>query len=668
MTEELRRASDADIERAVLDADPMTLRGLLYQLTADPEIAATELGEMPTMYTPIKALVDPDAVDLVRAAAVRFLRRHRDAGAPAIGPGPSQRLRASLELAVGEPLPDDGVEFCIEELALDRLPRRHELTHRPPTDDAFSVVVIGAGIGGISAAIHLQECGISFTVIEKNSGAGGCWHDNRYPGCRVDVPSRAYSHTFGLGYPWKHWFAPQEENNEYLQWCVDTFAVRDRIRFDTEVTAATWDEPTGRWVIDITGADGRSSSITANAVISAVGFLSRPKFPEIEGMETFEGPAFHTAWWDQDVEIAGTHFGVIGTGCSGMQLVPELERRGASVTVFQRSASWLLDVPIYRDELPEGVRWLDRNMPYFRNFEKFRAVWMVGDHAAASWYMKDENWDDPDSVSQITHTARQVGLEYLERKLGDRPDLLEACTPTSPVLASRPVVDNGWLDAIRGPHVELVTDPVERIVPEGIVTASGRTVEVDALVYATGFQASKYLWPMEVTGRDGTLDDLWAKDGARAYLGITMPGFPNLFCIYGPNTNSNQGTLPTMSAELQTRYAVQCIEALFRTGSASLEVTRDAYEQYNHDLDERLTETIYADPRLQTYYVNEHGRTASQSGWSTLEYWAMTRRPDLAHYCLAGTLDGTVAAPLGSSLADTSDRAEPVGEPALTRD
>jgi 4-hydroxyacetophenone monooxygenase len=636
MTEELLRASDEEIEAFVADADPMTLRGLLHQLTADPAMAATPVGEVPTMYTPISALTDPAAIATVRRAAVGFLRAHRDRGAPEIDPGPRDRLRTSIELALGETLPDAAVELCLEELALDHLPRRHELRAPAPAADEFSVVVIGAGIGGISAAIHLRECGIAFTVIEKNAGVGGCWHDNEYPGCRVDVPSRAYSHTFGVGYPWRHWFAPRAENNDYLQWCVDTYGVREHIRLDTEVTALTWDEASSRWRIDLVGADGRTESMTANAVISAVGFLSRPRLPEIEGMGDFEGPAFHTAWWDGDVEVEGKRFAVIGTGCSGMQLVPELERLGAEVTVFQRSASWLLDVPIYRDELPEGVRWLGRNMPYFRNFEKLRAVWMVGDHIAASWYMKDPDWDDPDSVSAITASARQVALEHLERKLGDRPDLLAACTPDSPILASRPVVDNGWLDAIAGPRVELVTEAVTRIVPEGVVTGSGRTVEVDAVVYATGFQASKYLWPMEVTGRDGTLEELWAEDGARAHLGIAMPGFPNLFCIYGPNTNSNQGTLPTMGAELQTRFAIQCIDALLTSGATAIEVTREAYDASNRRLDERLASTIYADPRLQTYYVNEHGRSSTQSGWSTLEYWTMTRSPDPAHFRLTG--------------------------------
>jgi 4-hydroxyacetophenone monooxygenase len=219
--------------------------------------------------------------------------------------------------------------------------------------------------------------------------------------------------------------------------------------------------------------------MTANVVISAVGFLSRPKFPAIEGMDSFIGPAFHTAWWDQTLDVKGKHFGVIGTGCSGMQLVPELERMGATVTVFQRRPSWVFEVPIYRSELPEGVRWLDRNLPLFRNFEKFRAIWAVGDHVNATPFFKDPEWSDPDSLSAINSRARQVSLDYLQRKLADHPDLLEVSIPNSPAMASRPVIDNGWLDAITGPNVELISESIARIVPEGIVTASGRTVEVD---------------------------------------------------------------------------------------------------------------------------------------------------------------------------------------------
>jgi 4-hydroxyacetophenone monooxygenase len=498
----------------------------------------------------------------------------------------------------------------------------------------FHVVVIGSGVGGINAAINLKESGIPFTVLDKNSDVGGTWHDNRYPGCRVDIASRAYSHTFGLHYPWSHWFAPQSENNGYLQWCVDTFDVRRHIRFDTEVTALTWDDTSASWIVTYKDGDGQPGTMTANVVISAVGFLSRPKFPAIEGMDTFTGPAFHTAWWDQDLDVKGQHFGVIGTGCSGMQLVPELERMGARVTVFQRRPSWVFEVPIYRAELPEGVRWLDRNLPLFRNFEKFRAIWAVGDHVNATPFFKDPEWSEPDSLSAINSRARQVSLTYLRQKLADRPDLLEVSIPNSPAMASRPVIDNGWLDAITGPNVELISEPIARIVPEGMVTASGRTVEVDVIVYATGFETSKFLWPMDVTSRNQTVNELWAKDGARAYLGITLPEFPNLFCIYGPNTNSNQGTLPTMGSELQTRYAIQCIDELFRTGASSIELTRDAYDDYNRRLDEGLARTIFSDPRLNTYYINEFGRSSSQTCWSTLEYWRMTRRPDFSDYRL----------------------------------
>lgn len=642
---DLADTTDAEIDQHLLAADPMTLRAVAYQLTGDAAILETTPGEAPGMVGPVKVLNDPDDIALVRAAAAAYLRAHRDAGEPLADHGAPERLVTSLELSVGEPIPARAVEFCIEELAIDPIPRRYELQHAPDGVGDFHVVVIGSGVGGINAAINLEESGIPFTVLEKNSDVGGTWHDNRYPGCRVDIPSRAYSHTFGLHYPWSHWFAPQSENNGYLQWCVDTFDVRRNIRFDTEVTALTWDDPSATWTIAYKDADGQPGTLTANAVISAVGFLSRPKFPTIEGADTFSGPAFHTAWWDQDLDPKGKHFGVIGTGCSGMQLVPELERMGATVTVFQRRPSWVFEVPIYREELPEGMRWLDRNLPLFRNFEKFRAIWAVGDHVSAAPFFKDPDWSDPDSLSEVNSRARHASLSYLQRKLADRPDLLEASIPTSPAMASRPVIDNGWLDAITGPNVELVSEPIARIVPDGIETASGRTVDVDIIVYATGFETSKFLWPMDVTCRDNTVNELWAKDGARAFLGISLPEFPNLFCIYGPNTNSNQGTLPTMGSELQTRYALQCIDELFRTGSSSIELTREAYDDYNRRLDDGLAKTIFSDPRLETYYINEFGRSSSQTCWSTLEYWDMTRRPDFSNYRLSGQrADTTIAA------------------------
>jgi 4-hydroxyacetophenone monooxygenase len=278
-------------------------------------------------------------------------------------------------------------------------------------------------------------------------------------------------------------------------------------------------------------------------------------------------------------------------------------------------------------------------MPMFRNFEKFRAIWTTFDHMGAAPFWIDPDWEDPDSLSAHNKLVRDMCIGYLQRKLGDHSELLEVSIPNSPVLASRPVMDNGWFDAITGPNVELVAEPIARVVPKGIVIASGRTIEVDAVVYATGFDTAKFLWPMEVVGRDGTMKELWAEDGARAYLGITIPGFPNFFCIYGPNTNSNQGTIPTMGAEMQTRYAIQCIEELFRTGAGAITLTREAYDRYNALLDEGLAKTIFSDPRLNTYYINEHGRSSSQTCWTTLEYWQMTRRPDVSDYVLTGSLE-----------------------------
>src|SRR5205814_10517659 len=274
--------TDAEIDRYLEDGDPMTLRAALYQLTGDDRLTEAELGDRTVFVGPSRAIVDPEAVGLVRSLAADFLRRHRDAGAPDVGHGPKARLRESLGLSVGQPIPEEALEFCIEELAVERLPRQHELQHRPPDIDRFHVLVIGAGVGGINAAINLKASGIPFTVLDKNEGIGGTWHDNRYPGCRVDIASRAYSHSFGLDFPWDHWYAPQAENNAYLQWCVDRFDVRDDIRLGIEVTALRWDEASSVWRAELRAANGETSTMTANAVISAVGFLSRPKLPEIE--------------------------------------------------------------------------------------------------------------------------------------------------------------------------------------------------------------------------------------------------------------------------------------------------------------------------------------------------------------------------------------------------
>jgi len=626
---ELLTATDAVIEDAIAHADPMVLRGLVYQLTGDPEVAATGIRIVQVGYQEVAAPATEADTALLRRKAVEFLKSYRDSGAGEMGIGPRERLPVSVSLMMGQDLTGESLLHHLEETAID--PSVRSLRWREQPDPArlkdFTVTVIGAGMGGLNAALQLRKAGFPFTVLEKNTGVGGTWWENRYPGARVDTPSRSYTHLFGVDFPYPNPFCEWRENVKYFDWVADHFDLRRHIQFNTEVRSLTWDEAAGEWVIDLVGPEG-ARTMRSRVVITAVGFLSRPNTPQIPGMETFAGRSWHTAKWPDDVDLRGKRVAVIGTGCTGYQMIPELALEVAHVTVFQRTPQWLFPVPGYRSPFPPQVNWLDRNLPLHTNFMRARTCSL---DRIAHVAQIDPDFVDPHARSPLNKRARDVCMEFLNRKLGD-PALVATMTPPHPVWSARAVVvdsEYSILDALKRDNVTLVTSGIERIEPRGIVGKDGTLHEADVIVYATGFHATEYLYPMTITGRGGrTIEDLWAKDGARAYLGCMMPGFPNLWSIYGPNTN---GALNVASFhEKVALYALQCLETMVLGTANAMEVREDAYWRYNRLVDERNLQKVWSDPRAHNYYWTEHGRSATMNPFYTAEMSEFLRTPDLA--------------------------------------
>jgi 4-hydroxyacetophenone monooxygenase len=624
---ELLEASDDRIAQAVDQAEPMVLRGLLYQLTGDEEIRRIAIEVDPTGFQTAMRVAREEDVALLRRKAVEFLRDHRDLGAGAIPIGPEERLPTSLSLTLGEDLDDDEVEFCGEELALDPWIRSLRWREPPPVErlQGFSVTVIGAGLGGLNVALMLKRAGIPYTVIEKNAGVGGTWFETRYPGARVDTPSRGYTHIFGAHFPYSSPFCGWAENQEYFDWIADAFELRDEIAFETEVRSLTWDEDASMWEIEVEGPDGRRV-LRSNAVITAVGFLNRPQLPQIEGMDEFEGGSWHSSHWPDDADLS-KRYAVIGTGCTGYQLVADLALRSKQVVAFQRTPQWCFGVPGYLSPFPADVAWLDRNFPYYTNFMRVRTLGT----GKAFWRLTevDPEFDDPYTVSPLNKVTRDASMSFLERKLGHRPDLMAAMTPAHPPWSARAVmVDSDYcvLDAIQRDNVTLVTDGIRRINATGLETVDGVQHDVDAIVYATGFHASDYLYPMKVTGRGGrTLEEYWRVGGARAHRFCMVPGFPNLWSVYGPNTNGGLG--PNAFHELVTRYALECMQHLILEDRRAIEPTEDAYRRFNEDVDERNSRKVWSDPRSRSYYWTKHGRSVVMCPFTGPDIWRLLRHP-----------------------------------------
>jgi 4-hydroxyacetophenone monooxygenase len=346
-------------------------------------------------------------------------------------------------------------------------------------------------------------------------------------------------------------------------------------------------------------------------------------------MSDFAGMSFHTARWPEGLDLSGKRVAIIGTGCSGVQLLPELAKLAEHVTIFQRTPQWLFEHAGYLSPFPEQAVWLDKNFPFHTNFMRFRTTWLLGPYASGPLREIDPDFVDPHARSAINKEVRDERIEFIKNKLASRPDLIDKMIPPHPPFSARPIqVDENYnmYDAIMRDDVSLITEGIERITPTGVRTADGVDHELDAIIYATGFRANECLWPMEVLGRDGlSVHDLWAKDGPRAYIGAMLPGFPNLFMIYGPNMNPYGGLGVVNHQEMVTRFLLECIEELVVEDRRSIEVTEAAYWRYNDELDERETYKIYKDERASSYYRNEHGRSAVNCPFPGNEMWHRLR-------------------------------------------
>ncbi|MCB2061014.1 MAG: NAD(P)/FAD-dependent oxidoreductase [Novosphingobium sp.] len=617
--EDLLSASDEVIDDALKYADPMVLRGLLYQLTGDGQVRATKAvpfgeGSAYNAAGGVMVVADEEDVATLRSKALDFLKAYRDGGAGEIGYGPEERLLESMALSAGEPMPEAEIPMWLEQTALDPFVRGIEWKEPPPKmkREEFLVGIIGSGLSGLDAAVHLKRAGIPYVVLEKNDEVGGTWYENKYPGARVDSPSRSYTHLFGIDFPYPYNFCPRDENMKYMRWVADNFDLRDSIEFNTEVKSVIWNEDEQVWVVSSVSPEG-SRTRNFNAVISCVGFLSRPQMPEIEGMESFKGESCHTAQWRDDLDVAGKRIAVIGSGASGYQTTPELAKVADHVHLFQRTPSWCFENPMYVTPLPEQSLWLDRNFPYYVNFARFRLSWLYGPRNVGTSARSDPDFRDPYAASAPNKASRDARVAYIRNKLASRPDLIEKMIPPAPPMSSRPIMidtEDSIFEALLRDNVTLVTEGIEKITPNGIVSA-GKEIPVDIIIYATGFKANDFLWPMEIRGRNGVrVEELWAKDGARAYIGSMLPGFPNFFMAYGPNTNNFGGFQIIDLLEIEIRFALRCIAGLIERDKSAVDVRSDAYWRFNDELDRNEKLMIYMDPRVRNYYRNEHGRSA----------------------------------------------------------
>ncbi len=633
-------ATDDEIRTALDDAALQPLLPALAYLTGDLSLLRPHLRPDPLLVSEPQCGFTPDQQAEIRRLALGALVAFRDGGSRPAPPPDDRDLLTIMEFALGDAGDPAGrpleayLPLLTEEMAHGGVDARAPDWHKDDiaADRDFTVLVVGAGMSGILAAHRLDQAGLDWIVVDKNDDVGGTWYENTYPGCRVDNPNHNYSYSFAQRPDWPHHYSPQPVLLDYFRACADAWGIRDRVRYRTEVRSMRWDDTDGCWIVEVAGPEG-PGTLRAHAVISAVGQLNRPLIPDIDGLDSFAGPCFHSARWDHDVDLRGRRVAVVGTGASAVQFVPEIAPLCESLTIFQRTPPWLAPTPDYHDPVEPGMCWLLEHVPGYAEWNRFCIFWRMGDGALEAVRVDPTHDGGRQAVSELNAFMRTMMTAYLEEAFADRPDLLEVCVPDYPVGAKRVIRDNGvWPATLARDDVHLVTTPIARVVPEGVVDSDGRLHRADVLILGTGFQASKFLTPMTVYGPDGVeLHDAWAGE-PRAYLGVTVPRYPNLFLLYGPNTNIVLNGSIIYFSECGMRYIAGLLRLVLDSGAAGVSVRPDVHDEFNEAVDAANARMAWGWSDVNSWYKNDSGRVSQNWPFTLLEYWERTRRPDPAEF------------------------------------
>ena len=479
------------------------------------------------------------------------------------------------------------------------------------------IAIVGAGMSGLCMAIRLKSEGFdSFVIFEKSASVGGTWAENTYPNAGCDIPSFLYSYSFVPKFDWTQKFARQPEILQYFRDCSQKFEIDSHIRFQTEIESASYDESTAKW--SLKAGDGSFEEF--DFFISAVGQLNRPAIPEFEGADQFQGTTFHSAQWDHTFDPMGKKVAVVGTGASAIQFLPELAEKASRLTIFQRSPNWVTRLKNFR----------------YSKFSKatFRAIPLVARLHRFSHYAYNEGRFSVFKHGSLSSWAATSWMK-LRIKLSLKEPLRSEVTPDYPLGCKRILMANDFYDTLERENVDLVTDPIRCLTEKGIATDDCNW-DADAVIYATGFQTSNFLAPMEIIGRcDQSLAKVWAEKPG-AYLGMMIQGFPNFFVLYGPNTNLGHNSIIYM-VECQVNYIIKCMKLLSNAGAQAVEVTSKAAVEFQEMVQRRQEGTVYSSPKCTSWYKRQDGTILNNWCGGTLEYGRRTRRPNAKHLHLVTT-------------------------------
>ncbi|HJX79250.1 flavin-containing monooxygenase [Glutamicibacter sp.] len=522
---------------------------------------------------------------------------------------------------------DNDDAYALSEVSFvpnDTDPRQPEWTlNELQPGTKLTAIVIGAGFSGLLAGLRLKQAGVPFKIIEKSHDVGGTWWENTYPDCRTDVRSHIYTYSF-TQHDWETHFGRQDKIHEYLHKFAADNGLLEHMVFGKEVTATVWNEKSSTWQLTTRQADGGEEKFESNLVVSAVGQLNRPSVPNLPGLDSFDGPVVHSARWDHELDFTGKKVVVIGTGASALQFAPAVAKAAEQMTIFQRSAPWLRKTPVLRQNIEENERWILLNLNQYRAFYRYSLFLprVVGNLAAATV--------DPDypptefAVSAANERLRADLTSYLEEQAGDDEELRKAIIPNYPPAAKRIICDDGtWVKTLKRDNVRLVSQGVNRVDETGVWLGEEH-IDADIILLGTGFKASDFLVPMSVSGIDGKdLHETWGID-ASAYMGTALPGYPNFFCMYGPNTNTVIHGNLVFFLECQANYIVDAIKTLAVTGKSSLNLKNDVFEAYDQRVVSESAKRTWGWSKTHSWYMNAEGRSTIMWPLPAREYYEGT--------------------------------------------
>lgn len=615
----------SDFTQAALSSEPAVLAAVLAHLTGDKRWAADpRLEGLRQWRSGLRSGVDTDGQAFLADAAAELERmaENNEVDVP--------HLDDSELLDIARSAIDPQIDGrFIQKLKHHLDPNQCRVSIDPEAVKrrGLKVTIVGAGMSGISLAISLADAGIDYEVLEMRNEVGGVWFDNVYPECGVDTQAFQYAFDAEPNLDWSRYDVKRDEILQYVRDVAFKRGVADRTQFDTKVEIGTWDAGNAQWKLNVTRGS-TPEILTTDVLVVAVGSLNRPKIPEVPGLDEFTGQIFHTARWSDDLALEGKRVAIIGSGSSGVQVTRTVAKLADQMFVFVRSPHWMRPRrPGEIGEVTNAKRWLLRHVPNYLAWYRFYLDYNFGDREHRRMVLDETSAGRQPSPSN--DATREQLTAYIRQQLGERDDLIEKLTPTYPPYGKRLVVDNEWYATLTEPHVDLVTSEIASFDATGIRTVDGEHYDVDTVGFATGFHGTRYFWPMDLVSSDGErlAEKFGSSDDLRAYLGVMMADYPNLFALQGPNTAIGHGGGATFMSEGQGRFIMTCLKYLIEDEHRSITVKPSVVDDYNDLIDARIDQMVWTEPGLASRFKNSRGRVVTNHPFTLLEFWERSKSP-----------------------------------------